>query len=330
MNYLKIVLLVAFEPKSNFLSFVQEIKQAGFEVLVINDGSPVSFDSIFLEVSKMVKVLKHEFNRGKGASIKTGLEYIQTYCKENYVVVTMDSGGDYTLEDVEQISKEAIINTNSLLLGSRRRKNTSIVNNIGKEVMRFAYQKKTGLDIYDTQANLRAFTNFLTPFLLSVKGNRFNYEMNVLLSCAEKKINIKEIALVNKEVEEIVKEEHQEEVIPEREIFKTVCFSIFGIGIDFCLFLILSLFSKNGLLSLVFARILSALFIFNKEKPQMIQKMFDSSKISTYYFLFVGGQLVCSVLLFLLLNSALHLPLLFAKIVTEVAMYAVCLGRKMV
>jgi hypothetical protein len=49
--------------------------------------------------------------------------------------------------------------------------------------------------VYDTQSGLRAFSNKLVPLMLEIEGNRFEYEMNVLLECSSKKIKITEIEI---------------------------------------------------------------------------------------------------------------------------------------
>ena len=54
------------------------------------------------------------------------------------------------------------------------------------------YRLSTGLDVHDTQTGLRAFRVSMAPALLSIPGERYEYEMNVLLYCAREHIKIRE------------------------------------------------------------------------------------------------------------------------------------------
>lgn len=325
MNDLKIALVTVFEPDANLVNFLKNLKQVGFEVLVINDGSQETFNEIFSEAEKLVRIIKHEFNRGIGASIKTGLEYIKKNCQGNYVVVTMNYNKNYEIEDIKSVCNEAKNNPNAFILGSKRRdKDTSLTNKLGHEAMRFAYQHKTGVDIYDTNAGLRGFSNYLTDFLLNIKGSRKDYELNVLLKCAEQKIEIREIALKSGEIIETKKKELQ--ITPEKEIFKFAMLSPFGLGIDFVLFLVLFLFSKQATVSLIFAKIVSSIVDYSRDKTHIYKIEPNASKVTKLYFLFVFLIILVDCLLFGFLSTFFNLPVVFAKIIGEIAVYAVCLG----
>ncbi len=326
MMNLKIVLVDAFEPDAYFVEFLTKLKSEGFEVLVVNDGSSVVFDKTFEEASKFVKVLSHEFNRGIGAVIKTGLFYIQNNCKGNYVVVTLNYNKKYEIEDIKKVCEESLSNPNSLVLGSKRRNKTISFTNLSKEATRFLYQKKTGVDVYDTNAGLFAFSNSLVDFLLNVKGSRMDYEMNLLLKCADQKIAIQEVALTQAENVDILEKKKREVITPEKEIFKFAMLSPFGLGIDFVLFLVLFLFSKQAMLSLVFAKIVSSIIDYSRDKNQVYKVEPDVSKVAKLYFLFVFLIVLVDCLLFGFLSTFFGIPVVFAKIIGEIAVYAVCFG----
>lgn len=65
----------------------------------------------------------------------------------------------------------------------------------GNAVSRLSYTLVTGLRIHDTQSGLRAFTADLIPELLTISGERYEYEMNVLLRCANRQIPIRELKI---------------------------------------------------------------------------------------------------------------------------------------
>ena len=63
----------------------------------------------------------------------------------------------------------------------------------GNRITRYVFKKKTGLSIYDTQSGLRAFSNKLIDYMLGIDGNRYEYEMNVLLNLNKNNIKFHEI-----------------------------------------------------------------------------------------------------------------------------------------
>ena len=59
-----------------------------------------------------------------------------------------------------------------------------------------------GMEISDTQTGLRAFPVSLLPLLLSVKGDRFEYETNMLLKFRQCGVKIKEVPIETVYIEE--------------------------------------------------------------------------------------------------------------------------------
>jgi len=191
-----VILIPAYEPEERFIKLLQELNDKKLKVIAVNDGSNSNYDETFNEAKKYSIVIKHDVNKGKGAALKTGLKYIKENIKNDYVVVTMDCDGQHTIIDALKIGKYAIENPDELVLGKRLRGNkTPLRSRIGNGITRFIYRLKTKVDVYDTQTGLRAFSKRLIPFMLDVEGDRFEYEMNILLQCPINNIKIKEIEI---------------------------------------------------------------------------------------------------------------------------------------
>ena len=62
--------------------------------------------------------------------------------------------------------------------------------NFGNHVTRFVFYVTTGCKLHDTQTGLRAFQDTLIPKLLMIPGERYEYEMNVLMYFAKSKEKI--------------------------------------------------------------------------------------------------------------------------------------------
>lgn len=191
-----VALVPSYEPDENLIKVVKELYDNDFFVVLVNDGSSKEYDKYFLECENYSNYLKYDSNRGKGYALKYGFKFIQ---KEypNSVIVTVDSDGQHRVKDAIKLCKIAEKKDNTIVLGKRlREENIPLRSKFGNSLTRFIFRIATKKDIYDTQTGLRAFKSDLLPFMLSIKGNRFEYEMDVLLYSRNNNIDL---------VEEIIK-----------------------------------------------------------------------------------------------------------------------------
>lgn len=196
MNNKLIILIPAYEPTKDFIQLLKDIKKSSITTIVVNDGSNSKYDEIFESASKYAKVLKYEINQGKGIALKTGIKYIDDTFKENYTIITMDCDGQHTIKDALKLGEYSINNPSELVSGKRLRdKKIPLRSKIGNSITKFVFKAITKLDIYDTQSGLRAFSKELVPLMLSTTGDRYEYEMNILLNCSKNKIKITELPI---------------------------------------------------------------------------------------------------------------------------------------
>ena len=192
----RIVLIPAYCPDDKLIALVQTLHEMDFTIVVVNDGSNADHTPVFNAVSAWAAVLSHETNKGKGSALKTGLEFIKSTFTVPYIVVTADADGQHLPEDILRVCEKAQENPGSLILGSRMiGKGAPLRSRLGNALTRFVFALSTGYRIYDTQTGLRAFSNGLTDYLLSVEGERYEYEMNVLLDATKEKIEIIEVPI---------------------------------------------------------------------------------------------------------------------------------------
>lgn len=190
-----IILIPAYEPDSKLLKLLREIDNK-YPVVIVNDGSSKYYNEIFEACKKYAHVMAYDKNMGKGYALKTGLNYIEDTLSDNYIVVTMDADGQHKLSDAIKLCKYAEDNLDTFVIGKRNwTKNTPLRSRIGNNITRNIFKKVTGLNIYDTQSGLRAFSYKLNDYMLSISGNRFEYEMNVLLNLKNNDIKYNEIPI---------------------------------------------------------------------------------------------------------------------------------------
>ena len=202
-----IALIPAFEPDERILKLADELIKKGFDILVVDDGSGPSYRELFNDLSQRAIVLTHSNNLGKGAALKTGLRFINKYMAYtesiltpsgamtvsggDAVIVTVDADGQHLPDDVMRVAEIAAVRRDALVLGSRALDTeVPVRSRIGNTVTRHVYSAATGVRVHDTQTGLRAFHRSLIPRLLEIEGDRYEYEINMLMQLAAEGVPI--------------------------------------------------------------------------------------------------------------------------------------------
>jgi len=194
------VLIPSLSPDERLPAYVKELLAADFKlILVVDDGSKEEYQPIFNEIAGWDRchVLHHEVNRGKGAALRTGYTYLK---EETDItgVITADSDGQHIVPDTVMLAHE-LGQEKELLLGSRDFSKGSIQvppkSRVGNRITSVVFRLFYGHYLPDTQTGLRAFNRDLLDFMLAIPGDRFEYEMNVLIQCANQKVKMRALPI---------------------------------------------------------------------------------------------------------------------------------------
>ena len=183
MNYL---IIPAYQPDLNLVKLVRLVHaKSDLHIIVIDDGSDADKKVIFDKLEGLATVLTHEHNQGKGQALKTAYAYILergTYGS----IVTADADGQHKIWDIFRVVNQSQEHPGTLILGARAFSGkVPLRSAFGNKLTRFLFKQQTGVAVSDTQTGLRAFTTNLLPFMLEVDGQRYEYEMNVLLAASK-------------------------------------------------------------------------------------------------------------------------------------------------
>lgn len=190
----RIVIIPALNPDEGLRKLVERNLELENQVILVDDGSDRKFETLFWELGEKCIVLRHRENRGKGAAIKTALDYIKKELWECSVIGIMDADGQHLPEDMSKLLMKSAAEPSALILGSRRiDQNVPWKSRMGNLVTRRVFRLVTGVEVSDTQTGLRAFSSKLLDFMLNIPGERYEYEINVLTACAKNNIPIIEI-----------------------------------------------------------------------------------------------------------------------------------------
>lgn len=135
---------------------------------------------------------------GKGRALKTGINYIlNNYSSDEIVgVITGDSDGQHCVEDTIKIAKK-LYEQHRFVLGCRDftekyvPPNSRFSNKFTMLLLGFLYGKKIG----DTQTGLRGFLYDILPDCLSYTGERYEYEMHMLIEMVISRKDIVEVPI---------------------------------------------------------------------------------------------------------------------------------------
>lgn len=180
-----VVLIPVWQPGADFPLLLERLAQESFgEIIVVDDGSGPASQPIFTQIAcfPRTKILQHTRNRGKGRALKTGFRHLLTACPEAQGLVTADADGQHTPEDIVRVAEALLQSNGRAVLGSRRfGPGVPWRSRWGNRLMGKLFGWLTGTDLADTQTGLRGLPKHVLPDLLTVEGERYEYESAMLL-----------------------------------------------------------------------------------------------------------------------------------------------------
>ena len=190
-----VILIPSLEPDERLPAYIRELEQSGFGlIVVVDDGSGENYQPVFREVAEIPRttVLRHEVNRGKGVALKTGYRHIMGLAETYRTVITADSDGQHTVLDCIRLAEKVADGQKALYLGSRDFNLPDIPpkSRTGNRITSTVFKLLYGQWLPDTQTGLRAFRREELPFMAEVEGERYEYEMKVLIACSRARIPI--------------------------------------------------------------------------------------------------------------------------------------------
>lgn len=328
----RIALIPAYEPTSTLPNLAKSLLEAGFTVVVVDDGSGPSYQSVFSETKDSAVLLSYGENQGKGYALKTGLTYLQNCCPRGSLVVTLDADGQHTVDDAKRVAEQAARQPGALTLGVRTfGAGTPLRSRLGNTITRGVYRISTGRRIRDTQTGLRGFGAELIPALLHIPGERFEYEMNVLMVCPKLEIPIQEVP-ISTIYRNGNKSSHFRAVEDSARIYgnilKFAASSLIGFAVDYGLYslLVLALGGWNPNLviplSNVLARVVSAAVNFTINKRLVFQNQSSVWKTGAQYVVLASCILCGNTILLSALVNGIGVNKYLAKLVTELTFFA--------
>ncbi len=327
MDYL---VIPAYEPDYNLIKLIKKIHhKSDFHIIVIDDGSSSKCQIVFEQAEQYATVLRHQVNQGKGQALKTAFSFIQAL--RNYgTVVTADADGQHKVWDIFRVASKASENPNQLILGARAfTGKVPLRSRFGNSLTRALFKAQTGVDVSDTQTGLRAFTTNMIPFMLKVEGQRYEYEMNMLLEAS------KEYRILEVPIETVYINDNQDShfrpirdgLMIYKNIFKFALTSLSSFVVDYIVYALALLFlaavptSLRILLANGITRVTSSIFNYSTNKKLVFKNDDSILKTGTSYFSLAVVLFILDTLLIRLFYAVFGLNLLIVKIIVGILLF---------
>lgn len=330
-----VVIVPSFNPDEKLLRLLHTLLDAGLsQILIVNDGSRPDCAPCFEQAQALgATVLTHAVNMGKGRALKTAFNYVLNTFGDSVHAVCADADGQHAAEDIRACLDALEAHPDSLIMGCRQFDDKSIPfrSRFGNKLTRQVFRALCGVRVSDTQTGLRALTGASMRRFLTVKGERFEYEMNVLIETKEQNIPLVEVPIHTIYIEEN-QTSHFNPLRDSLRIYavfmKFIASSLMSFLVDFFLFWLLSWLLEPviGQTASIFAataaaRVISSLLNYSVNKRRVFGVRKGRKSTLLRYYVLCAIQMLCSAGLVDLFAFLTHLEGIAFKIPVDLILF---------
>jgi len=185
-----LVLIPVYNHASKLRKVVDGAVKAGWDVLVVNDGST---DDILIKLQgAFCKILTLPVNKGKGAAILAGAKWAKE--RGYQAIITVDADGQLNPEEAYLLLAAAQENWPGIIIGARKMDQETVpkASIFGRNFSNFWVRLESGLDIPDTQSGYRLYP-VLKLLALPIHTKRYDFEVEVVVRAAWAGLPIKSV-----------------------------------------------------------------------------------------------------------------------------------------
>lgn len=192
------IVVSVYNPNEKLQKTVKELRERGFhDIIVVNDGSDEEHMKPFGEIEGESTVIHCRKNKGKGRAMKIAFAFCEENRRKSQGVIIVDSDSKHHPDDVYACGKALLENHGHLILGCRNFHDESISfkSKFGNGIVKGMFRLFCGIKVSDTQAGLRAIGMSLIPKIMEIKGERNEYDTNMLLEAKLLELPITEVPI---------------------------------------------------------------------------------------------------------------------------------------
>lgn len=194
------IILPSLNPDHKLIEVVDGVLKQGFsDIVIVNDGSDAQHLEPFQHLASYPSctILTHEVNRGKGRALKTAFSFCLEHRPSCLGVVTIDGDNQHHPEDIASCAGHMLERQRDVVLGVRdfSRPDVPPKSKLGNNLTKTVFRIACGIKLSDTQTGLRAIPACYLKDMLSMEGERFEYETNMLLEMKARHIPFSEVSI---------------------------------------------------------------------------------------------------------------------------------------
>ncbi len=186
------VLIPAFNEEKNIFHIGQAVKDLGFQVLIVDDGSRDSTPEKIKSLN--VRSILSPVNEGKGASLRKGFEW---FLGQNFsALILMDADGQHDPRDLSLFMKKLNEDDSDFVIGNRM-ENPQGMPWLRRLTNRFMSWMISGIAkqaIPDTQCGYRAIRRQALQ-KIKLRTTNFEIESEMLLEAARRGFKIRSVPI---------------------------------------------------------------------------------------------------------------------------------------
>jgi len=186
------IIIPAYNESSSLNDILVKLRDKGFSILVVDDGSLDDTYEVALKQADLV--IRNEKNMGKGKSLKKAIAFLLKENNFDYVI-TMDGDGQHSPLDIEQFILKAQEGAD-LVVGNRMTNPLRMprIRFFTNKFMSWFISKIVGQNIPDTQCGYRLIKNNVLKRII-IESSKFEIESEIIIKTAKLGFSVKSIPI---------------------------------------------------------------------------------------------------------------------------------------
>ena len=183
------IIIPAYNEEEGIANVITQLKELSenHEILVVDDGS--TDNTYKLATDTGVKVIRHPYNKGYGAALKTGIRNAK-----GDIVLFMDADRQHQPHDIKKLIQ--YIREYDMVVGARTKKSKiSLLRRLGKKILSITANYLAGMKIPDLNSGFRAIKKSVALEFMHILPNSFSFSTTITLALITSGYSVKYIPI---------------------------------------------------------------------------------------------------------------------------------------
>ena len=191
------IIVPVYNEEKNIGRMLRDLKDTlrkltHFEIIVVNDGSTDETMKVLAETVG-IKIISYPVNKGKGFALRKGIMQAR-----GDIIGFIDGDGEISPRFLEQFYEEMKDGGADMVVGRKNNHKKSLVRKVFTHCFRLICRVLFGLT-FETQAGIKLFNRKVK--YLDIQNDGYLFDLELLLACKERNMNIKEIPVELRNIE---------------------------------------------------------------------------------------------------------------------------------